>query len=80
MVIGQQAAECRQQRMDIRPCHPHLTARNIGQFVQNLHADHASIANDRLCTISLHGVAGREVNQDVGVEEATGHSRRLGRI
>jgi len=77
---GQQAAQHGQKRMDVRPRHQHLAAYDIGQFVQNLHADRPAIANDRLRTIGFHGVAGGDLDEDVGVEEATGHSPRPGRI
>jgi hypothetical protein len=50
------------------------------QFVQDLHADHAAIADDRLGTVSLRGVAGCDIHQDVRVEKATGHSPRAGRV
>jgi hypothetical protein len=44
---GQQATEQRQKGSGVLPGHPHLAAGNIGQLVENLHADRAAPADDR---------------------------------
>jgi hypothetical protein len=38
--------------------HPHLSARGVGQFVENLHADGAAAADDRFLAVGLRRVAG----------------------
>jgi hypothetical protein len=47
-VDGQQAAQQGQKGMGVGPRHPHLAAGDIGEFVENLHADRAATADQRL--------------------------------
>lgn len=72
----QQAAQHRQKRMRIAPRQLHLATSDIGEFVENLHADSTATTNGSLGLISLYRIARRNVEEDVGVEEATGDSRR----
>ena len=68
----QQAAQHVEERVRLVPGHLHFPARDVGKFVQNLHADRAAAGNGRFRPIGLRGVAGREVDEDVGIEKLTG--------
>jgi hypothetical protein len=73
-----QAAQQRQKRMYVGPRQLHLATSDIGEFVENLHADSTAITNGGLGLISLYRIARRNVEEeDVGVEEVTWHYLKI---
>ena len=72
----QQAAQHGQQRMRVGPGRLHLPARDLGEFVEDLDADGAAFGDGRFGAVGLRGIAGSEVDEDIGVEKASGRSPR----
>jgi hypothetical protein len=52
-MTGQQAAHHVEEGVGLVRGHLHFTARDVGQFVQNLHADRAAAGNGCLCPIDF---------------------------
>ncbi len=53
---------------------------DIGYFVQHVNADRSAFANDRFSAIRLCCIVRRKINENIRVEETTGHSPLTGRI
>jgi hypothetical protein len=68
----QQAPQYRQKRMCVGPRQLHLAASDIGEFVENLHADGPATSDGSLRPISLYRIARRNAEEHVGVEEVIG--------
>ena len=48
----EQATQQGEKRMRVGPGHPHLAARDVGELVENLHADRAAGGDGRFGTLS----------------------------
>jgi hypothetical protein len=53
----QQTAQHGQQRMGVNPGHLHRSARDIGEFIENLHANRPASGDGRLGPIRLLHIA-----------------------
>jgi hypothetical protein len=69
----QPAAQHGQKRMRVGPRHLHLPARDVGQFVEDLHADRAAGGDGRFDTVGLRGISEVRWRRKLGVEKASGH-------
>ena len=53
-----------------------FSPQHIGDFVEDLDADGAAGTDDRLGPIRLGGIGRGEIDEDIAVHEASGHSPR----
>ena len=56
----------------LTPCHAERTSRNIGEFVEPLDTDDAA-AIEQILRPCCARIAGESVDQDIAIEEFTGH-------